>query len=188
MLDYLLNASKYWVMDSDDRTNNLLGALVVALGDAMRSNVETASGHGVTAAAALATAFAFPGRSVDHLRKIVGLSAAGATRLVDKLQADGLIERRASLDDGRSRAVLLTEAGDKSADAVLEARRSVYARALAVLSTQERKQLARMLDAMLTAMTPDRATCELTCRLCDIAACPQDICPVELAALHVEKS
>lgn len=84
--------------------------------------------------------------------------------------------------------MLLTEAGDKSADAVLEARRSVYARALAVLSTQERKQLARMLDAMLTAMTPDRATCELTCRLCDIAACPQDICPVELAALHVEKS
>jgi MarR family transcriptional repressor of emrRAB len=175
-------------MDSDDRTNNLLGALVVALGDAMRSNVESASGHGVTAAAALATALAFPGRSVDHLRKIVGLSAAGATRLVDKLQADGLIERRASLDDGRSRAVSLTEAGTSCADTVLEARRSVYARALAVLSTHERKQLARMLDAMLTAMTPDRATCELTCRLCDIAACPQDLCPVELAALRVERS
>ncbi|WP_040586996.1 MarR family transcriptional regulator [Allomesorhizobium alhagi] len=175
-------------MDSDDRTNNLLGALVVALGDAMRTNVESASGHGVTAAAALATAFAFPGRSVDHLRQIVGLSAAGTTRLVDKLQADGLIERRASLADGRSRAVTLTKAGSKSADAVLEARRTVYAHALAVLSARDRKQLARMLDAMLTALTPDRATCELTCRLCDIAACPQDICPVELAALNAEKS
>jgi len=172
----------------DDRTNNLLGALVVALADAMRTNIESASGQGVTAAAALATAFAFPGRSVDHLRRIVGLSAAGTTRLVDKLQADGLIERRASLDDGRSRAVLLTEAGSKSADAVLKARRSVYSRALAALSMRERRQLERMLDIMLTALTPDRATCELTCRLCDIAACPQDICPVELAALRVEKT
>jgi MarR family transcriptional regulator, negative regulator of the multidrug operon emrRAB len=176
------------LMDTDDRTNNLLGALVVALGDAMRTGVEKASGQGVTAAAALATAFAFPGKSVDHLRRILGLSAAGATRLVDKLQADGLIERRASLDDGRSRAVLLTDAGSKTAKSVLEARRAVHSRALAALSADQQNQLARMLDAMLTALTPDRATCDLTCRLCDIAACPQDICPVELAALRVEEA
>lgn len=174
-------------MHSDDRTNNLLGALVVALGDAMRTSVEKASGRGVTAAAALATAFAFPGKSVDHLRRILGLSAAGATRLVDKLETDGLVERRASLDDGRSRAVLLTEAGSKYADGVLEARRAVYSRALAALSADERHQLARMLDSMLTALTPDRATCDRTCRLCDIAECPQDICPVELAALRTEE-
>jgi DNA-binding MarR family transcriptional regulator len=165
---------------------NLLGALVVALGDAMRTSVEEASGHGVTAAAALATALAFPGKSVDHLRRILGLSAAGTTRLVDKLQADGLVERRASLDDGRSRAVLLTDAGSEYADRVLAARRAVHSRALAALSTDERKLFARMLDSMLTALTPDRATCDRTCRLCDIAACPQDICPVELAALRAE--
>jgi MarR family transcriptional regulator, negative regulator of the multidrug operon emrRAB len=175
-------------MHSDDRTNNLLGALVVALGDAMRASVEKASGHGVTASAALATAFAFPGKSVDHLRRILGLSAAGATRLVDRLEADGLVERRATLDDGRSRAVLLTDAGSKCADSVLEARRAVHSRALAALSIDERNQLARMLDSMLTALTPDRVTCDRTCRLCDIAACPQDICPVELAALRVEEA
>ncbi|MGK9167163.1 MarR family transcriptional regulator [Inquilinus limosus] len=173
-------------MHSDDRTNNLLGALVVALGDAMRASVEKASGHGLTASAALATAFFYPGKSVDVLRRILGLSGAGATRLIDGLQANGLVERRASLDDRRSRAVLLTEAGSKCADEVLKARRAVYSRALAALSTDERNQLARMLDSMLTALTPDRATCDRTCRLCDIAACPQDICPVELAALRVE--
>lgn len=175
-------------MSSDQRVNNLLGALVVALADAMRIDIESVSGQGVTAAAALATVLAFPDRPIDHLRKIVGLSAAGTTRLVDKLQADGLIERRASLDDGRARAVLLTAAGAKSAEAVLEARRLVFSRALAVLSAHQQEQLADMLDAMLTALTPDRATCELTCRLCDIAACPQDICPVELAALRAERS
>jgi MarR family transcriptional regulator, negative regulator of the multidrug operon emrRAB len=174
-------------MDTDDRTGNLLGALVVALGDAMRASVELASGRGVTASAALATAQFSPGKSVDALRRTLGLSAAGATRLVDKLQADGLVERRAGLDDGRERAVLLTDAGAACADKVLEARRVVHARALAALSTEERNLFARMLDTMLTALTPDRATCDRTCRLCDLAACPQDICPVELAALRVEE-
>jgi MarR family transcriptional regulator, negative regulator of the multidrug operon emrRAB len=174
-------------MDTDERTTNLLAALVVALGDAMRASVELASGHGVTASAALATALFSPGQSVDALRRTLGLSAAGATRLVDKLQADGLVERRAGLDDGRERAVLLTEAGAACADKVLAARRAVHARALAALSTEERNLFARMLDAMLTALTPDRATCDRTCRLCDLAACPQDICPVELAALRVEE-
>ncbi len=177
-----------WIMNSDQRVSNLLGALVVALADAMRMKIEDASGQGATAAAALATVLAFPDRSIDHLRKIVGLSAAGTTRLVDKLQADGLIERRANLDDGRSRAVLLTLAGAESAGAILTARQSVFSRALAVLTARQQEQLAEMLDAMLTALTPDRATCELTCRLCDIAACPQDICPVELAALRAERS
>ena len=173
-------------MSLDQRVNNLLGALVVALADAMRIDIENASGQGATAAAALATVLAFPDRSIDHLRKIVGLSAAGTTRLIDRLQADGLIERRASLDDGRSRAVLLTAAGVESAEVVLAARRSVFSRALAVLSVRQQEQLEDMLGAMLTALTPDRAACELTCRLCDIAACPQDRCPVELAALRAE--
>lgn len=175
-------------MRSDDRTRNLLGALVVALGDATRTSVEEASGHGVTASAALATAVAYPGESVDALRRTLGLSAAGTTRLVDGLQADGLVERRASLDDGRSRAIVLTDAGRECADRVLEARRAVHSRALAALSKRERNELARMLDAMLTALTPDRSTCDRTCRLCDIAACPQNICPVERAALHAERA
>jgi len=175
-------------MHSDDRTGNLLGAFVLALGDAMRASVEKASGHGITASAALATALFSPGKSVDALRRTLGLSAAGATRLVDKLQGDGLVERRASLDDGRERAVVLTDAGAQCADKVLEARRAVHSRALAALSTDERNQLAGMLDSMLTALTPDRPTCDRTCRLCDLAACPQDICPVELAALRLEEA
>lgn len=173
-------------MQSGDRTNNLLGALAVALGDAMRAAVEDASGHGLSASAALATAAAYPGEPVDSLRRTLGLSAAGATRLVDGLQARGLVERRSGSGDGRSRAVVLTEAGRERADRVLEARHAVLSRALTPLSEAERSELARMLAAMLTALTLDRATCDRTCRLCDIAACPQEICPVELAGRRVE--
>lgn len=173
-------------MGNDHRTGNLLGALVVALGDATRTNLEEVSERGITACAALATTFAYPGKSVDTLRRTLGLSAAGATRLVDGLHADKLVERRADLDDGRSRAVVLTNAGRKEAETVLKARRDVLSQALAPLSKRERGELARMLVVMLTALTPDRSTCDRTCRLCDIARCPQDICPVELAAVRTE--
>lgn len=173
-------------MSNDDRTGNLVGALAIALGDALRLDLENASGRGITACAALATAFAYPGETVDALRRTLGLSAAGATRLVDGLQADKLVERRAELEDGRSRAVVLTEAGRKQARAVLAARRAVLSRAMAPLSKRERGELARMLNVMLAALTPDRETCDRICRLCDVNRCPQNICPVELAALRTE--
>ncbi|WP_119272798.1 MarR family winged helix-turn-helix transcriptional regulator [Taklimakanibacter deserti] len=175
-------------MSDDGRTGNLVGALVIALGDALRVDLETASGRGISACAALATALAYPGESVDALRRTLGLSAAGATRLVDGLQADKLVERRAELEDGRSRAVVLTDAGRKQAKAVLAARRAVLARALAPLSKRERGELARMLNVMLAALTPDRQTCDRICRLCDVSRCPQDNCPVELAALRAERA
>lgn len=171
----------------DDRACNLLGALAVAVGDAIGVAVEEASRHGVTAAAALATVAAYPREPVDALRRTLLLSAAGATRLIDRLQADGLIERRAGKGDGRSRAVVLTDTGRKRAGSVLVARRAVLSRALAPLSSDDRLELARLLEVMLVTLTPDRGTCDHTCRLCDIAACPQDACPVELAALRTER-
>jgi MarR family transcriptional regulator, negative regulator of the multidrug operon emrRAB len=182
----LTQSNKLGSMRSDNRTANLLGAFAIALGDAMRAAVEQASRHGLTGSAALVTIATYPGEPLDALRRTLGLSAAGATRLADRLQGDGLIERRADLGDGRSRAVVLTDAGAERARSVLEARRSVLLRALAPLSAEERDELARLLEGMLSALTPDRETCDRTCRLCDLAACPQDMCPVERPAVRAE--
>ena len=174
-------------MRSYDRTGNLLGALALAIGDAMRAAVEDASGHGLAATAALATAGAYPGESIDAMRRTLRLSAAGTTRVADRLQADNLIERRVGAGDGRSRAVVLTDAGRRRAGRALDARRAVLQRALAPLSAKERRELARLLGMMLMTLTPDRETCDHTCRLCDMEACPQHACPVELAALRAER-
>jgi len=35
---------------------------------------------------------------------------------------------------------------------------------------------------VLDRITSDRAHADLICRLCDLAACPERACPVELAA------
>jgi hypothetical protein len=49
------------------------------------------------------------------------------------------------------------------------------------LSAEDRRDLTRLLEKMLPALTPDREACDHICRLCELAACPQDRCPVELA-------
>lgn len=171
---------------NSERTVNLLGAFAVALTDAIRGAAEDASGHGLTGAAALTTVEAYPGEPLDALALTLGLSAAGASRLADRLQADGLIERVGGQKDGRSRLVMPTEAGEARARKVLRARQVVIARALAPLDTEEAAQLTKLLERMLTALTPDRVTCDHICRLCEIGACPQDRCPVELAASRTE--
>lgn len=169
-----------------DRTENLLGAFAVALTDAIRESTETASGQNITGAAALATVIAYPGESVDALAKTVGLSAAGSSRLIDKLEGEGLVRREGNRTDARSRVIVPTKAGTDRARSLLDARRAVVGRALEGLDEEDRVRLATLLEVMLNALTPDRRTCDRTCRLCDISACPQDICPVEMAALAQE--
>jgi len=47
---------------------------------------------------------------------------------------------------------------------------------------QLRVPLGRTLEKVLAQITSDRAHADLICRLCDLAACPQSVCPVDLAA------
>ena len=54
-----------------------------------------------------------PGRSLrmNQLAAGIFLSRSGVTRLIDRLEADGLIERSTCTDDGRGALAVLTEAG-----------------------------------------------------------------------------
>jgi MarR family transcriptional regulator, negative regulator of the multidrug operon emrRAB len=51
-----------------------------------------------------------PGLSVEILRKVLGLSHPRTVRLIDRLEADGLAERREAID-GRAVALHLTPKG-----------------------------------------------------------------------------
>jgi MarR family transcriptional regulator, negative regulator of the multidrug operon emrRAB len=65
---------------------------------------------------------------------------------------------------------------------VLDARASVLRAALAVLDAGERAAMMAVLEKVLAAVTTSRDHAEQICRLCDVGACPQRTCPVELAA------
>ena len=167
------------------RTANLLGALALALGDGMRLATDAVLPHSAMAPAALTTVAAYPGESLDALRRTLQLTPSGTTRLLDNLQRAGLIERRPGRD-ARSVALFPTAKGVAHADAILSARREVLAGALKALDEAERTQLEGLLEKILRLITTDRSTCDHICRLCEIAACPQHICPVELAAIASE--
>lgn len=164
----------------DARTTNLVGALSVALYDAVAGAVGEGAGHGASAPAALITLLACADETVDTLSKTIGLTSSGTVRLVDRLAAAGLV-RRGPGADGRSVALALTGPGRAAAERALAERRRVVSRATSELTQAEQQELGRLADKLLRGLTRDRAHADFICRLCDYERCPQDSCPVEQA-------
>lgn len=170
---------------SEARTANLLGALVTALNDELESATTRAADHGAAFPAALVSIQGEPGLSIDQLRKILGLSHSGAVRLLDRLEADGAVERKSGAD-GRTVALHLTAAGQRQARAVQQARRAALGGVLQLLTIKEQGQLLRVVEKLLGGLTRSREHSDHICRLCDLAACPDPTCPVACAVLETD--
>jgi predicted ArsR family transcriptional regulator len=96
-----------------DRLVNLFGALAVGITDRIKKAAfdPTIPGGGETTAAIVVIGHA-SGLSIDELGRVLGLSHAGAVRLVDRLVAAGFAVRSKALRDRRAVALMLSEAGD----------------------------------------------------------------------------
>lgn len=162
------------------REANLLATLSLAVTDAVRESAEDAVALGAAAPAALVSLDQYlDGVSLDGLRAVVGLTASGTVRLVDRLAEAGLVVRRAGTD-GRSRSVLLTAAGRRAAGRIRAERARATELALAALSPKERATLTRLHEKLLAGLTTDRESAGRVCRLCDAEACGhwEGRCPV----------
>jgi MarR family transcriptional repressor of emrRAB len=175
-----------------DRLTNLIGAFTLIATDAIGEAVESAAGHTYAAPAALTILLpAGQGRSVDELRRAVGLTPSGGVRLVDRLVADGLVDRRRGRD-GRSVLVSLTRRGRRVARAILTARAAAIDRILEPLDATQRGALEAVVAELLGAQAVERIHARTTteprggwiCRLCDQSACGRDRgdCPAANAA------
>lgn len=165
----------------EDRDLNIFGALVTAIGDALRDATETAIGRGGATAAALAVLAQEPDLGIEELRVPLGLSQPATVRLVDRLVDDGLA-RRGPGRDGRSISVRLSAAGKREAQRVLDRRAEVLRSATAALAPRDQELLGRLVEQMLLEMTDDRAQADHICRLCDLSTCPDEVCPVDRGA------
>jgi DNA-binding MarR family transcriptional regulator len=154
----------------DTRLANLLGVTALAAVDRLRPPVDEQAGHGGGAAGALVHLHAWPGESVEALRRVLGISQPATVRTVNRLVADGLLERRAG-PDRRTVALFLTDAGMAAAGRVLEARTAALKEFLAPLDGGERARLLPLLERLAAAQAHDRAGAVRVCRLCDRAAC-----------------
>jgi MarR family transcriptional regulator, negative regulator of the multidrug operon emrRAB len=168
------------------RDGNLLDALALSSADLVTEAAEQGARHGAMAPAALATIGSSPGETIDLLSQVLKLTHSGTVRLIDRLEADGLVERKSGRE-GRTVALFLTRAGKKALAEVLERRRIAIEGVLGSLSASERTELTRLVEKLLTAMTTGRHSAEFICRLCELDSCPEHRCPVECEAQRIEK-
>ncbi|WP_158547999.1 MarR family winged helix-turn-helix transcriptional regulator [Desertihabitans brevis] len=153
------------------RLENLLGASALALTDRLvAAEPEGAPTTGPTERAALVTLLAHPDQPVSWLGAVLGLTASGVTRLVDRLVAAGSVTRVAGTD-ARSRRVRLTDVGRRRAEAVLHAREAALADVVRDLSPADRAELERLLGLLVGGLTEEHLPALRLCRLCDRDAC-----------------
>jgi MarR family transcriptional repressor of emrRAB len=158
-----------------DRTANLLGVVGLAIADRIEATARNILSHAGETPAALVVIGYGLGPSNEQLRRILGLSHPGAVRLVDRLVADGLVERSKGRDN-RAIALYLTDAGHVLRQDVLKGRLAAIRPLLQPLTEDERETLALLVHKMLAALpTTDLERCHL-CRLCDDSVCTD--CPI----------
>lgn len=167
---------------TDKRTANLLGALALALADGMSEEVEARAEHGTAAPAALVTIGISPGGSINALAQTIGLTHSATVRLVDRLAADELVERRGG-EDRRTVGLYLTRSGIARRRAILKGRNKILAKALSPLCNDQKTMLTELMEILLRGLTQNRIHADIICRLCDEDVCPQEDCPVESAVL-----
>lgn len=171
-------------MTALDRQANLLGALALVITDQTAESVAAAAGQSVSAAAALSALHHFLDRpTLDQVRKVLGLTPSGAVRLVDRLAEAGLVTRGAG-GDGRSRSVVLTEAGERAAERITAARAALLTGALEGLSPAERQTMHSLMGRVMANIVAGKEGGAWICRLCDLDACGRSAghCPTANAA------
>jgi MarR family transcriptional regulator, negative regulator of the multidrug operon emrRAB len=154
---------------------NALAALGLVLADRLAEVAERAGG--ASAAAALVSLYGTrAGATIDGVARVAGLSHSGTVRLVDRLQADGLVERRRGADQ-RSTALYLTPAGRRSARRVLTERNASMHSMLALLTDDQQAELTELVDEVLRKLDAPEGR---VCRMCDVEGCGRSRghCPV----------
>ncbi len=162
----------------NERTANLLGAVAQLAVDRQLAAIEEVSGLNATSAAALVTMANAPEQRIDFLHKTLSRSQPATTRLVAKLEAQGLVQR-VGADDGRAVSLVLSKRGEQAVNAILASRHDALATCLDYLTGKEQAELDSLLAKVLAAAVIDEQHAYQICRLCSDEEC--DVCPIEAA-------
>jgi DNA-binding MarR family transcriptional regulator len=91
---------------------------------------------------------------MHELARLLGLATSTVTRLVDRLEAAGLAERRSQRPDRRSVLVGLSAAGREALQSIQTKLRGLLDELLAELPPHERRELVRLLTKLLGSLRP----------------------------------
>ena len=157
---------------------NTLMALALHLSDQLNHAAEREVGHNLSDASTLVMVQNNGPIPIHLLSATLGVTHPAAVQQVDRLYADGLLERSVGADR-RRRLITLTAKGRKRVGAFLKKRAALARQSLAGLKKADRTALQQLLDRMLSSSATDRPTVDHLCRCCDERACPPVVCPAE---------
>ena len=159
----------------NNQTANLLGVVGLEVADLIEETTREIMKHAGETPAALVVIGYGLGPSNDLLRKILGLSHSGTVRLVDRLVADGLVERREG-SDARAVALYVTKRGRALREKVLKGRIAAIRPLLAPLTDEEQETLDALLHKILASQETSDLDRRKLCRMCDNRVCTN--CPI----------
>lgn len=166
------------------RLENQLMAMALHLHDRMSLAARRELGHSVTDASALVLVWNNGPLPIQLFARTLAMSHPAAVQQIDRLCADGLLERAVG-SDRRYRPVRLTGKGKTRVRAFLKARSAIAREVFAQFSIQDRAALERLTSRILSASAKDRLTVDRLCRCCDEQACPPQFCPAERQVAQV---
>jgi MarR family transcriptional repressor of emrRAB len=153
------------------RSANLLGTVGLAVSDRMRAAGEHELGLGGSAPVALVALSTYlADEPLDVIARTFGITSSAVVRLIDRLEADGLVQRRPG-PDRRRVSVSVTAKGDRRAKAILARREHELGQVLGTLSAVEQKELTRLHEKLLAQLPEDVPAARRVCRFCDVHAC-----------------
>ena len=155
--------------------SNVVGALALAITDRIDAAARDVTGRGGETPAALVVIGYGRGMTNDALRRILGRSHSGTVRLVDRLVADGLVERRKGRN-AREVALRLTGSGERTRRALMTSRLGVIGALLDVLTPDEAGALETLVRTLLERQQTTEADRFAICRMCDNGVCGD--CPL----------
>ncbi len=158
-----------------NRTSNLLGVVGLAVAGRIEDATRQILKHSGETPAALVVIGYGLGPSNDELCRVLGLSHSGTVRLVDRLVADGLVERRQGRD-GRAVALYVSKRGKALREKILKGRLTAINPLLDALSDSEQKKFAELLHKLLASLETTDLERRTLCRLCDDSVCSD--CPI----------
>ncbi|WP_407050942.1 MarR family winged helix-turn-helix transcriptional regulator [Methyloraptor flagellatus] len=164
------------------RTANLLGALALEVTQRAEQSAKRHPNETLSSSAALNVIGFYDGCSNNTLAQALGLSHTATVRLVDKLEAAGLVTSETGTDR-RSVALKLTTSGRERARDIVAERCRQICDVLDMLPEADLQHLERITETLLRGMVDAAGDADHICRLCDETVCVPDRCPVHGRAM-----
>ena len=160
----------------DSRALNIFGALGLLIADRVFAAVEQSGDLSRQEGVALIQIGLFAPTFVN-LQTTLRLSQSAASRLVDRLAARDWVAKIAHPDDPREKILQLTPPGEALMRDILGRKRDSLQELFATLDAGDAARLLSLAEKIFASGIRSREESDRTCRMCNLAGCPQESCP-----------